>query len=88
MWSENNNKAQVDNKCTEVELEIIKMTNVTRDIRIVIENILEAKDLDKRVDEELLENFSIELRSILENLRFFSTNKTQLHSLKVSEKIQ
>jgi uncharacterized protein (DUF433 family) len=88
MWSENNNKSHVDNKCTEVELEIIKMTNVTRDIRIVIENILEAKDLDKRVDEELLENFSVELRSILENLRFFSTNKTQLHSFKVSEKIQ
>ena len=88
MWSENNNKSHVDNKCTEVELEIIKMTNVTRDIRIVIENILEAKDLDKRVDEELLENFSVELRSILENLRFFSTNKTQLHSFKVSEKKQ
>ena len=74
-------------KCTEVELEIIKMTNVTRDIRIVIENVLDAKDLEKRVDEELLENFSAELRSILENLRFFPTNKAKLRSLKVSEKI-
>jgi hypothetical protein len=33
-----------------VELELIKMTNVSRDIRIVIENILDANDLDKEVD--------------------------------------
>jgi hypothetical protein len=44
---------------TEVELELIKMTNVSRDIRIVIENILDANDLDKEVDKELVQTFTI-----------------------------
>lgn len=34
---------------TEVELELIKMIGVSKDIRLVIDNILDAQDLDKRV---------------------------------------
>lgn len=54
---------------TEVELELIKMTNVSRDIRIVIENILDANDLDKEVDKELVQTFTIELQSIVNNIK-------------------
>ena len=44
-FPQRNSPSLSSSKCSEVELEIIKMTNVTRDIRIVIENILDAKDL-------------------------------------------
>ena len=59
----------VEEEHTEVELELIKMTSVSRDIRIVIENILDANDLEKEVDKQLVKTFSIELQSIINNIQ-------------------
>lgn len=72
---------------TEVELELIKMTSVSRDIRIVIQNILDANDLDKKVDKELIKTFSIELQSILENIQLFPGKPKRRNSFRVGDKI-
>lgn len=71
----------------EVEMELIKMTSVSRDIRIVIENILDAKELDRKVDKELIKTFTIELQSILENIQTFPAKSKKRPSFKVGEKI-
>lgn len=76
-----------DGEFSEVELELIKMTSVSRDIRIVIENILDAKDLDKKVDKELIKTFTIELQSILENIQTFPARARKRDSFKMGDKI-
>ena len=63
------------------------MTNVSRDIRIVIENILDAKHLDKAVDKELIKTFTIELESIVENIQMFPKKGKRQSSFKVGDKI-
>ena len=47
------------------------MTSVSRDIRIVIQNILDTEELNKIVDREIIKTFTIEVQSILRNIQIF-----------------
>ena len=73
---------------TDVEEEILKMTNVAHDIRVVIENILNTEDLDKRVETHIMHSFKEELEGIVANIAVFPTvDRRKTYTLKVDRKI-
>ena len=52
-----NKRAEDIPHMNEVEMELEKMKEVTRDIRIVLDNILQSKNIDKHVRSTLIRDF-------------------------------
>ena len=65
---------------TDVEKEIMKMTGVVSEIRMVLENILRARDIDRRISETVRKGFMDELNATIDSFRKFSSS--HLHGLK------